>query len=245
MAGRRFEFESIYNFREMGGFPTADGARIREGRVFRSDALHRVGWQDVEVLERLGIATVFDLRSDLELESDGIGEFAGASARHVHVPLVPVTLSPYDPDVDWDNIDLPSRYIEMLEVGGGAIRTVFEGLAAEGASPAVFHCTGGKDRTGVVAALILRELGVADEIIVEDYSRSQSYLASIVEAYRSELERQAIRPDLVAYLTSSPAERMRFTLGELDRRWGSTREYLAAAGVDHSVLESLRKNLVE
>jgi protein tyrosine/serine phosphatase len=245
MAGRRFEFDSIYNFREMGGFSTADGGRVREGRVFRSDALHRVGPKDVEALERLGIAKVFDLRSDLELENDGIGEFAGANGRHVHVPLVAVTLSPYDPDVDWENIDLPSRYIEMLEVGGNAIRTVFEGLAADRASPAVFHCTGGKDRTGVVAALLLRVLGVADDIIVEDYSRSQSYLASIVEAYRSELERQAIRPDLVAYLTSSPPERMRFTLAELDRRWGSTREYLAGVGLDHSVLVSLRKNLVE
>jgi protein-tyrosine phosphatase len=244
MTGRRFEFENIYNFREMGGFAVSGGQTVRQGRVYRSDALHRVGPRDLKDLEALGIASVFDLRSSRELADDGLGEFAGTEDRHFHVPLVPVTLSPFDPEIDWENTDLQSRYIEMLEVGGDAIRTVFEALAASDAEPAVFHCTGGKDRTGVVAALLLRELGVDDDVIVEDYSRSQGYLDPVVRKYRTELERRSIRPDLVAYLTSSPPGRMRFTLKELDRRWGSTRQYLESVGLNASVLRALRGNLI-
>jgi protein-tyrosine phosphatase len=196
-------------------------------------------------MERLGIRRVFDLRSDAELARDGIGEFAGRVAEHVHVPLVRVSLSPFDPDIDWKTVNLRDRYLEMLEEGGNAVRAIFSALAGAAAGAVVFHCSGGKDRTGVVAALVLRALGVADTAIVEDYALSEANLAEAVREYREHLQQAGLDSAAIAYLTSSPPERMRYTLAELDRRWGSTQEYLRWIGVDEDAVASLRRNLLE
>jgi protein-tyrosine phosphatase len=236
MDDRRVELQGAFNFRDLGGVPTARGKLVARGCVFRSDALHRLTAADASMLASMGIARVFDLRSPSELRKEGIGEFC--RARHVHVPLVQETLSAFDPDIDWARVDLGKRYVEMLTVGGDTIRTVFE-AASDGGGPIVFHCTAGKDRTGVVAALFQRALGVPDETIVADYALSEIYLRTALDAYRRSLLERRFAPDVVAYLTSSPPERMRATLRELDRRWGSTASYLEAIGVGEDVIERL------
>lgn len=243
MAGERIDLVGAGNFRDVGGFVCQDGSVVRCGRVYRADALHCLVAADVAKLDELGIAGVFDLRSDEELRKDGVGVFA-ETHNHVHVPLVAVTLSPFDADIDWRAIDLQQRYVEMLEVGGAAIRTIFEALAGPESRPLVFHCTGGKDRTGVVAALLLRTLGVDDEEIVADYSRSQEYLAQLLRRYREQLVSSGLDAQAIAYLASSPPRRMRYTLGELDRRWGSTLDYLNGIGVSADVIDGLRFNLL-
>jgi len=243
MDGRRIELAGAGNFRDIGGFRCGDGREVLRGHVYRSDALHRLVETDIIKLDGLGIETVFDLRSDEELRKDGVGEFA-VTRNHVHVPLVAVSLSPFDEAIDWSVMDLRQRYIEMLETGGAAIRTIFSALAQPKAPPVVFHCTGGKDRTGVVAALLLRVLGVDDAQIVADYALSEQYLSELLMRYREQLLSSGLDRQAVAYLTSSPPDRMRYTLGELDRRWGSTADYLTAIGVPGAVVEALRHNLL-
>jgi protein-tyrosine phosphatase len=237
MNDRRVELQGAFNFRDLGGIGTADGATVARGQVYRSDALHRLTPGDALVLERIGIGRVFDLRSASELRKDGVGDFC--RNRHVHVPLVEETLSAFDPDIDWSRIDLGMRYLEMLSVGGHAIRALVE-AAADGSGPIVFHCTAGKDRTGVVAAVLLRALGVADETIVADYALSEVYMRAALDGYRRELLARRFAPDVVAYLSSSPPERMRATLRELDRRWGSTAAYLETIGVGGESIARLK-----
>ena len=245
MPGERIELEGASNFRDLGGYPVARGSRVRSGRVFRSDGLHRLVKADIEKLEALDIEKVFDLRSDLELAGDGIGEFERRRGRHVHLPLIDVTLDPFDGSIDWAQMDLQQRYLEMLRKGGHAIRVIFEAAADPRAGPLVFHCSGGKDRTGVVSALLLRALGVSDDDVVADYAASQGYLASFIERYRDLLIERGIDPEAVDYLTSSPPERMRHTLAELDRLWGSTERYLGSVGVSAAVLEGLEARLLD
>jgi protein-tyrosine phosphatase len=245
MVSRRVALSSAYNVRDLGGLPSGEGFRVRYGRVYRADALHRLNRSDIAVLQALQIRRVFDLRSDAELARDGVGEFAGRIAKHVHVPLVRVSLSPFDPEIDWNTMNLRDRYLEMLDEGGRAIRTIFRALADEDPGAVVFHCSGGKDRTGVVAALILRCLGVADAVVVEDYSISEANLATVVQEYRSHLERSGLDAAAISYLTSSPPERMNYTLAEVDRRWGSTEAYLDSIGVRAETIECLRRNLLE
>lgn len=245
MASRHVALSSAFNVRDLGGLPAGEGWRVRRGRAFRADALHRLTPADRAILERLGIRRVFDLRSEAELARDGIGEFAGREAEHVHVPLVRVSLSPFDPDIDWKTVNLRDRYLEMLEEGGTAIRAVFTALSAPSCGAIVFHCSGGKDRTGVVAALVLRTLGVDDPAIVADYSLSEANLVEAVREYRAHLEEAGLDAAAIAYLTSSPPERMRYTLAELDRRWGSTEGYLRWIGVDDRTVDRLRRNLLE
>jgi protein-tyrosine phosphatase len=241
MSDRRVELQGAFNFRDVGGVRTARGSMVVCGRVFRSDALHRLTSGDAAILERIGIARVFDLRSPEELRKEGIGNFC--QSRHVHVPLVQQSLSPFDPGIDWAQVDLRGRYVEMLELGGEAIRVIFEAVG-EHAAPIVFHCAGGKDRTGVVAAVLLRTLGVPDGAIVEDYALSETYLRTALEPYRRELLERRFAPDVVAYLTSSPPQRMRATLRELDMRWGSTEAYLHAIGVGDDVVARLKECLL-
>ena len=243
MGGRRIELQGAFNFRDLGGHRGRYGTTVVEGRLFRSDGLHRLLPADVLRLEPLAIGRVFDLRSDAELAKDGIGDFA--RSRHVHVPLVAVTLSPFDPEIDWGRINLQERYVEMLETGGHAIRAVIEAAAELPCAPLVFHCTGGKDRTGVVAAVVLRTLGVGDDDIVADYACSQEYLREFLAGVRDELLRRGLSQEAIAYLTSSPPERMRRTLRELDRRWGSVERYLDWIGVDEATVDRLRENLLQ
>jgi protein-tyrosine phosphatase len=245
MDSRHVALSCAFNVRDLGGLPAGRGALVRRGRAYRADALHRLTAGDRAVLSSLGIRRVFDLRSHAEVARDGIGEFAGSAAEHVHVPLVRVSLSPFDPDIDWKTVNLRDRYLEMLDEGGAAIRAIFAALAAETPAPVVFHCSGGKDRTGVVAALVLRCLGVPDGVIVEDYALSEANLAEAVRDYRTHLLDAGLDSAAIAYLTSSPPERMRHTLAELDRRWGSTEQYLQSIGVDAATIECARRNLLE
>ena len=245
MDHRRVSLSNAFNFRDLGGVTAGSAGAVRRGRAFRSDGLHRLDEPDIEALAALGIADVFDLRSDAELARDGIGRFAGGRARHHHTPLVKISLSPFDPDIDWQTINFRDRYLEMLEEGGGAVRAIFTALAAPGAAPLVFHCSGGKDRTGVVAALIQRTIGVDDDDILEDYGLSESLLQAAGDGVRSRLDALGLTAAAIAYMTSSPPDRMRYTLDELDRRWGSTSGYLRWAGVSEAIEEGVRRNLVD
>ncbi len=244
MAGRFIPLSGAFNFRDLGGFRGAGGRLVAEGLVYRADALHRLSGRDIALLEGLGIERIYDLRSPVELEKDGIGEFERAGRRYRHLPLVSITLSPFDPTIDWKQINLLDRYLEMLEEGGDKIRTILEELAEPDCGAVVFHCSGGKDRTGVVAAVILRALGVSDDDIVADYAQSENYLRGAIDRYRAELEELGIDREAIEYLTSSSPARMRYTLKEWDRRWGSAEGYLDWIGVTSACRRALRSRLL-
>ena len=244
MTSERIPLEGAYNFRDLGGLTGRGGRRIRARRVFRSDRLTGLTDCDTALLESLGIGRVFDLRSDLELVQHGTGAFANAQGRHRHVPLVRVALGVSDSRIDWTKVDLQSRYLEMLGEGAPVIREVLGHLATDDARATVFHCTGGKDRTGVVAAVLLRTLGVDDETIVEDYAVSEKYLAPFVEASRALMESEGFDPQIVLYLCGSPAARMRKMLADMDARWGSVEGYLDWAGMREDTVASLRCRLL-
>ncbi|MFN2426421.1 MAG: tyrosine-protein phosphatase [Candidatus Binatia bacterium] len=242
-ASRHIPLEGAYNFRDLGGLK-GRGGRIPERTVFRSDRLTGLSAADNEMLESFGIGRVFDLRSDLELAQNGPGAFSAAGGRHRHVPLVRVSLSITDARIDWAKVDLQNRYLEMLDEGAAVIREVLEHIAAEHATATVFHCTGGKDRTGVLAAVLLRTLGIDDETIIEDYAVSEKYLASFVEASREAMEREGFDSQIVLYLCGSPAERMRKMLVDMDARWGSVEGYLAWTGMGEGTIAALRRRLL-
>ena len=244
VAGRHRHLRGAFTFRDPGGVRGDRGRLVTDGRAYRADALHRLEAEDVRLLETLSIERFFDLRSEAELAKDGIGAFEAANGRHCHVPLVSVSLSPFDPSINWREMNLLDRYLEMLKDGGAAIRTVLDGFLEVDRGAVVFHCSGGKDRTGVVAAVLLRTLGVSDEDIVEDYASSEGYLRSIILRYRAELEAIGLDRDAVEYLTSSKPERMRRMLSELDRVWGSTEGYLDTIGFGADRRQRLRSRLL-
>jgi protein tyrosine/serine phosphatase len=139
----------------------------------------------------------------------------------------------------------PDRYLEMAQHGGDAFRGLFEALADEEAGPLLFHCSGGKDRTGVATALLLAALGVADEDIAHDFGRTRSEL----EQHRPRFEQlwTKLRLDseqISELLAAEPATMLAFL--ELVRKaYGSIPGYLASIGVPLDQQDRIRRRLVE
>jgi protein-tyrosine phosphatase len=247
--GEQIRFEACFNFRDLGGHLGLDGRRVRSEVLYRSDSLHRLSGSDLELVGKIGVRTVVDLRTTGELTSSG--RFPGlAEVAFHHVPLfeqedVPFELArPGDPEPPGfaDGIG----YLAIAAARGPAIKAALEVIA--GAEHAVvFHCTAGKDRTGVVAALLLSALGVADEAIVDDYRRSDG----TVEAWLKWAEERD--PETAArfvgstprWVMQAPARVMRGFLGRLWETFGSIEGYLAAIGVDGPVVGALRDRFLE
>src|SRR4051812_28459445 len=156
---RRIPFVGITNLRDLGGYPAAGGT-TRWGRMFRSDALHKLTTDDLVDFQALGVRTVFDLRGDAERTG-----FPGR-VESVHVPIAgrPVGATPPPPPADMSAADgeqmLRDMYVGILEYSSSGIGTVVRAAADADRAPMLFHCHGGKDRTGVVAMVVLRALGV-------------------------------------------------------------------------------------
>jgi protein-tyrosine phosphatase len=138
-------------------------------------------------------------------------------------------------------------YLAMLENQAALFGDLIRIVADPEQHPVVIHCTAGKDRTGLGAALILGAAGVADDVIVEDYAltdqyRSQHRLAEI----GPRIEAQGLKMDDLKILFTAPAETMAATLGHVTERWGGIEGYLTGpAAVDDATLEALREVFVE
>ena len=237
---RRLPFERVTNFRDLGGYETREGRRVRWRTVFRSSTLSAATPEDVQRLLGLDLALVLDLRSDEELERTGISALHDHGVEHRHVPYGRVTMrDPSGPGLD---------YLRGIEDAVAAIGRVFAAIAEAGEGLAVaFNCEGGKDRTGVTAALLLRVLGVPDATVVEDYVLTREYLtlwrdlsdealAKRGEQYGTELTREM--------LDAAP-ETMQSLLSGIDERYGSTEALLALGGADEPLIARLRERLLE
>ncbi len=235
--------EGAFNFRDLGGYPARAGQTLRWRTLYRADALHHLPDHELDTLGALGVRTALDLRTDEEVDA---GRIEVDSITHVHLPVLGRTWEPrkLDPDADAGEV-LGSLYIEMLDVGAPALAGALTMLADAGRLPAVFHCAAGKDRTGVLAAMVLSLLGVNDEIIIADYSLSGTAMTNLVERLRRE------RPETLttmneqpsAYLAAPPEAMMMF-LGHVHREFGSVLGYVRSIGVDGDVVEALNVNLL-
>ena len=155
------------NLRDVGGYPVADGGTVRWRTLLRSDALNRLDDAGRAVLADLGLRTVIDLRTDSEVEA-APSALDGTAAQTVRVPLFSAEAIGRLPP------DLPAVYRYMIDNCGAAIAKAIGRLAVPGALPGLVHCTAGKDRTGLVTALVLEVIGVPDDVIAADYALSHS-----------------------------------------------------------------------
>ncbi len=183
---RVVELEGCCNFRDLGGYPTADGQRTRWRRLFRADGLAQLSEADLEVLGELGVRNVIDLRTELEVESRGRFRPDGPGITYHHLPLTD-TLPGAEQAPAWGDTGFVSRrYVSMLQDGGSSVATAVTLLADPANLPAVFHCSVGKDRTGVLAAVVLGLLGVPEELIVDDYALSADAMVQVIERLQRE-----------------------------------------------------------
>jgi protein-tyrosine phosphatase len=242
---RRVDFTDLWNFRDIGGYGTLDGGVIRWGMVFRSDSLHYLSPSDLEIFDGLGIRAVFDLRRASELE-----EFPGPRP-FVHLPLPSRTVTETDPASLVDHIDgerwLFEDYCGMLENASAEFGVLFARLADSALLPAVFHCFGGKDRTGLTAALLLSALRVEREVILDDYEMTNDYrgIAQIPDVVDDFVSFGIARPAAEGML-SAPRWAMAQVLELLDVEFGGIESYLRErCDLSDQTLSRLRAVLVE
>ena len=227
---RALAFEGCVNFRDLGGYRTADGRQVGWRRLFRADGLHRLSEADRGQLVDLGVATVIDLRTVDEAEERGRFPVADVPVRYVDLPLTDV-LPTTEEMPSWAEASyVASRYALMVAEGRPALSGAFAALATEDSLPAVFHCSTGKDRTGVLSALILAFLGVPDETIVADYALSARAMVRLLERLRSEY------PDSVE-------EVMRYTPAVLQVLPETMEEFLASLRAEHGTYDALADSL--
>lgn len=243
--GREVVFEDLCNVRDLGGHRSRGGGRIREGHWFRGAGLHRIAGSDVAVLRSLGVRTVLDLRTSQEIVDHGAFPAAETGIEVRHLPLIPRT---------WPHVAefegreeavafLVERFLEMLDTGGPAIAAAVRRLAEP--EPAMAYCMAGKDRTGVLTAVLLDLVGIDDADIARDFSRSELAMQRLVELSSSSGAPDATMVDQSAHVRAAPPEAMLGFLAVARARYGSLTEYVGGHGIGDADLSRLRDRLLE
>ena len=254
-ATRLVPLEGAFNFRDLGGYRGTGGREVRWGRLYRSDTLHELTPEDIGRLADLGLRTVVDLRTERELARTGRGPLEHHDVAFHHLAVVkegvageagPAGAADREavaaPAPAGD--DLAERYLWYLEVGGDALAEALTLLGSDEHYPLVFHCAAGKDRTGVLAALVLDLCGVARDDIVADYVITAERMGFIMDRYRAD-------PRFAERVASVPASRfsveaptMERFLDELAGRFGGARGWARTAGVPDAALDALPELLL-
>ena len=238
-------FEVVFNVRDLGGIPTAEGRRVRPGHVFRADGVQRLSGDDLDRARDLALTTVIDLRTPGEIERGGRFPVEHYPVDWHHLPII---------ERMWSDDDLVptagavaflrDRYVEMLDSGAASLRRIVELVA--GGTPALFHCAAGKDRTGVVAAVLLGLVGVARDEIAADYHATAGAMAAFVDwlttAHPEAMDAMTSQPP--EYL-EAPMEAMHGFLDHVDDRYGSMEGLAEGLGVADDTLADLRRTLLD
>lgn len=235
--GRRLELEGVFNLRDVGGYPAVGGRSTRWRTLLRSDALHRLDPAGGAVLAGLGLRTLLDLRTEAEAEL-APSALDGLADRRRHISLLTGDLAALP-------LELDAIYRYMIDECGAAVGSAIKVLAEGGALPALVHCSAGKDRTGIVVALILATLGVPDEVIAADYELSAAYLDAEQTPVIGQLQASTgLGAELTRPLLRSPAALILDVLARVRATDGSVDGYLLNHGLTVSDLARLREALL-
>ncbi|NUW38418.1 tyrosine-protein phosphatase [Nonomuraea sp. SMC257] len=243
MGTRHIAFERLHNFRDLGGYRTRDGRSTRWGRLYRSDSLSKLRDTDWDRFVTLGVRTVIDLRYPWEIAAKGrVPHLDGLAYHNLSIEHRPYDQAALAPDIDTARY-LADRYAEVAHDGAKELRRALEVIASDAGAPVVFHCASGKDRTGLLAALVLTLAGVDEEAVVADFALTDLAAERLVADWR------AAHPDRTLLWPGygrAPADIMRFFLADLVAAHGSVERYVAEhLGVDGEVVEALRERLLE
>ena len=228
------------NTRDLGGLPLSGGGSTTCGRVWRSDAPLVLAPEDLDALTRLGLTTVIDLR-----EADELAQEPNALIGHPDVVVHHVEVwrwvnerggRPTDP------FDMTAFYVAALDHAGDAFADAVR-LLADASGAAVFHCTAGKDRTGLLAALVLEAVGVPRAAVLDDFALTHDRIDAVRERLLADAVRRGVDPLQFGRLLGATADLLEPALAHLDRRHGGAVAYLNAAGVDDATLVRLRAKL--
>ena len=252
MPTRRLMTKELYNARDLGGFPTRDGRTTRFGVFIRSEAPVGLPEEDLKYLEDYGVVASMDFRSTMEMEARP----SDLRERMTYYPrplfneaaIIGAKKPPMPKQLSWGE-----QYISMAEDSRDWARDVLA-LAAECPGALLYHCTTGKDRTGLMTCYLLSIAGVQRADIAADYCVSQVYLEPVYEKIRTgkmQLGPKAQHgekmpmPKMDEAFFQTPASAMTTLIDDLTERYGGVTAYLREIGVPGETLEKIRAKFVE
>ncbi|MBX6387918.1 MAG: tyrosine-protein phosphatase [Frankia sp.] len=249
---RWYDLDGWDNARDLGGLPTLDGGRTRPGVLLRSDTPQELTPTDVARLRsEFGLRTVLDLRAQEEAQAEGRGLLAHEPVDYHNLSfLTGRWVMPSDPSYvqlvrSRGTEDRVQHYLDYLRLAGDQVARAVQLVATEDSGPTLFHCAAGKDRTGVLAALILSLVGVERDIVIDDYVASNERIHRVearlarLPSYargldtRTDLDQLRVRPDVMAGF-----------LAGVDEIWGGPVGWARHAGLPEAHLTALRQRLV-
>lgn len=248
--GTRIELDGALNLRDIGGWK-ADGGVIAFGRLFRSDRLSELSATDLATLERLGVRTVIDLRHGHEVD-DAPTRLWATVDHHENIPMTGDSVQPrtflemaFSGEMDGiTDTDVGEMYIGMLTRHASDFGRAINLAVAK--APSLFHCTAGKDRTGLFSMLVLSSLGVSDDDVLTDFTLSN--------AYRAEQRMKELAPmfaerglDVEHYrpALSAPRVALEMAIAWIGETYGGPSDYLTElAGMSDDDLSAMRSLLM-
>lgn len=238
---RHLLWPDCYNARDLGGLTTEDGRITRWQALIRSDIVNRLTEEGRQTLLDYGVRTIIDLRSPQEAADEPSLFATDGRVSYLNLPL-----EKYYPHVRALIHQAETRgevYCIVLDHYPDAVTAVLQAIIEAKPGGILIHCHAGKDRTGIVSALLLRLAGVPVEVVVADYAESQACLWPLYEKIVAE----AGGEDNVGFWLkpTATAEMMVFMLDYLDAKYGGVESYLLAAGMTSVEIDQLRNRLIQ
>ena len=245
--------DGALNRRDIGGYRGHDGANLKTGLVFRSDNLNTLTDADLEVFDGLGVRSVFDFRGDREVELQP-SRFWSCVDNPVRVPIADDTVQEKTfvervearELVEVTDTEVGESYISILEEKGHQFGPVLRAIASPTRRPLLFHCTAGKDRTGLAAALIHGICGVSRDDIIHDFELSNTYrLPTRLAALKDRFEPMGIDIEPLIPALGAPPEAMEMALDHLEANHGGVDGYVVGQlGLSTATTDAVRAALL-
>lgn len=241
---RRVPLNGAVNFRDLGGYTTADGRRLRTGQVFRSDQLADLSDADLGLLSGLGLRHICDLRADSEREQKPNRAVPGTTVHAIgFMPLGGDALMAGAAALTVEKIEqvVGKIYLDFVTERTAHFARLFELMLEPGALPLLIHCTSGRDRTGVASALLLTALGVPRETVAADYDLSNQYRRDLAFQLGT-----GVDPVVMNAITRAHPAYLTLAFEAIEQGWGSTDNYLRKAlRLSDAARERLKSLLLE
>lgn len=229
---RCLKLDGSVNFRDIGGYASKDGRRVRWGRVYRADGLAGLSDNDLALLRHIGIGRVIDFRTESEVKN-APDRLPDGGTAYIHLPVIHGKYGFSEAvkrfkkgDTDWlTDSFMVDGYINNLESFAPVWEAVVRAVIEPDKGPLVFHCTGGKDRTGTCAALLLLAVGVAEETVIDDHQLSNIYIARLLPDLYRMMSDQGIDPERVFPYLTAPRDCIEAVIDHISNKYGSAREY--------------------
>jgi protein-tyrosine phosphatase len=245
---RQINFDEVFNFRDLGGYRTHTGRTVAWRRLFRSSNFCKMTDNDLGRLsQELGVSTVLDLRSSLEIKKQGLGLLSGSGIRHCNISLIPDGGDKQANERRYEGLtNLGEFYVKLSQQKefGDCLIEALKVVAEPASLPLVFHCSVGKDRTGIFAAFILSVLDVADEDIINDYSLTIPYVEMLLEQMKNDAQMAEDSKGIPDYFWEAGPKLMEIFLTAIKLEYGSARGYLQSHGAETALFDRLEKTLL-